>query len=107
MRYKYTRFVLFLLELLRFDTLPEILILVAVPGAMFNFMKKSNVLTGDSGGYEERDGEKERRKKEKKERKEREKRERIAAGLEEPLRLEEVGCYYHQYLVYNLFGFTR
>ncbi|CAH2238916.1 jg13724 [Pararge aegeria aegeria] len=58
--------------------------------AMFNFMKKSNVLTGDSGGYEERDGEKERRKKEKKERKEREKRERIAAGLEEPLRLEEV-----------------
>nr|XP_026488065.1 unconventional myosin-XVIIIa [Vanessa tameamea] len=57
---------------------------------MFNFMKKSTVLTGDSGGYEERDGEKERRKKEKKERKEREKRERIAAGLEEPLRLEEV-----------------
>ncbi|XP_045454107.1 unconventional myosin-XVIIIa-like [Melitaea cinxia] len=57
---------------------------------MFNFIKKSAVLTGDSGGYEERDGEKERRKKEKKERKEREKRERIAAGLEEPLRLEEV-----------------
>lgn len=57
---------------------------------MFNFIKKSTVLTGDSGGYEERDGEKERRKKEKKERKEREKRERIAAGLEEPLRLEEV-----------------
>ncbi|XP_052739018.1 unconventional myosin-XVIIIa isoform X2 [Bicyclus anynana] len=57
---------------------------------MFNFMKKSNVLTGDSGSFEERDGDKERRKKEKKERKEREKRERIAAGLEEPLRLEEV-----------------
>ncbi|XP_041972232.1 unconventional myosin-XVIIIa isoform X2 [Aricia agestis] len=58
---------------------------------MFNFIKKSAVLSsGDSGGYEERDGEKERRKKEKKERKEREKRERIAAGLEEPLRLEEV-----------------
>lgn len=45
---------------------------------------------GDSGGYEEGAAEKERRKKEKKERKEREKRERIAAGLEEPLRLEEV-----------------
>ncbi|XP_045516824.1 unconventional myosin-XVIIIa isoform X1 [Pieris brassicae] len=58
---------------------------------MFNFIKKSTVLaSGDSGGYEERDGEKERRKREKKERKEREKRERIAAGLEEPLRLEEV-----------------
>ncbi|XP_047998943.1 unconventional myosin-XVIIIa isoform X2 [Leguminivora glycinivorella] len=57
---------------------------------MFNFMKKSTVLAGDPGGCEERDGEKERRKKEKKERKEREKRERIAAGLEEPLRLEEV-----------------
>ncbi|XP_072934275.1 unconventional myosin-XVIIIa [Epargyreus clarus] len=58
---------------------------------MFNFMKKSTVLAGgDSGGYEERDGEKERRKREKKERKEREKRERIAAGMEEPLRLEEV-----------------
>lgn len=52
-------------------------------------MKKSTVLTGDSGGYEERDAEKERRKKEKKERKEREKRERFT-GLEEPLRLEEV-----------------
>ncbi|CAG5047619.1 unnamed protein product [Parnassius apollo] len=58
--------------------------------AMFNFMKKSTVLAHDSGGYEERDGDKEKRKKEKKERKEREKRERIAAGLEEPLRLEEV-----------------
>ncbi|XP_037872531.1 unconventional myosin-XVIIIa isoform X1 [Bombyx mori] len=58
---------------------------------MFNFMKKSTVLAGgDNGGYDDRDGEKERRKKEKKERKEREKRERIAAGLEEPLRLEEV-----------------
>ncbi|XP_050552815.1 unconventional myosin-XVIIIa isoform X2 [Spodoptera frugiperda] len=58
---------------------------------MFNFMKKTAVLTGgDVGGGEERDGEKERRKREKKERKEREKRERIAAGLEEPLRLEEV-----------------
>ncbi|KAI5633493.1 hypothetical protein NE865_13779 [Phthorimaea operculella] len=55
---------------------------------MFNFMKKSTVL--DPGGGEERDADKERRKKEKKERKEREKRERIAAGLEEPLRLEEV-----------------
>lgn len=58
--------------------------------AMFNFMKKSTVLAHDSGGCEERDGDKDRRKKEKKERKEREKRERIAAGLEEPLRLEEV-----------------
>lgn len=58
---------------------------------MFNFIKKSTVLTGgDSGGCEERDGDKERRKREKKERKEREKRERMAAGLEEPLRLEEV-----------------
>ncbi|KPJ07542.1 Myosin-XVIIIa [Papilio machaon] len=57
---------------------------------MFNFMKKSSVLAHDSGGCEERDGDKDRRKKEKKERKEREKRERIAAGLEEPLRLEEV-----------------
>ncbi|XP_068623509.1 unconventional myosin-XVIIIa isoform X1 [Battus philenor] len=57
---------------------------------MFNFMKKSTVLAHDSGGCEERDGDKDRRKKEKKERKEREKRERIAAGLEEPLRLEEV-----------------
>lgn len=57
---------------------------------MFNFMKKTSVLTSDSGSFEERDGDKERRKKEKKERKEREKRERIAAGLEEPLRLEEV-----------------
>ncbi|XP_073948131.1 myosin heavy chain-like isoform X2 [Choristoneura fumiferana] len=58
---------------------------------MFNFMKKSAVLAGgDTGSFEERDGEKERRKKEKKERKEREKRERIAGGLEEPLRLEEV-----------------
>ncbi|CAH0402671.1 unnamed protein product [Chilo suppressalis] len=58
---------------------------------MFNFIKKSTVLTGgDGGACEERDGEKERRKREKKERKEREKRERIAAGLEEPLRLEEV-----------------
>ncbi|XP_047033369.1 unconventional myosin-XVIIIa isoform X1 [Helicoverpa zea] len=58
---------------------------------MFNFMKKTAVLTGgDVGAGEERDGEKERRKREKKERKEREKRERIAAGLEEPLRLEEV-----------------
>ncbi|CAK1541726.1 unnamed protein product [Leptosia nina] len=58
---------------------------------MFNFIKKSSVLaSGDSTSYEERDGEKERRKREKKERKEREKRERIAAGLEEPLRLEEV-----------------
>lgn len=58
---------------------------------MFNFMKKTAVLTGgDVGGGEERDGDKERRKREKKERKEREKRERIAAGLEEPLRLEEV-----------------
>ncbi|CAK1590135.1 unnamed protein product [Parnassius mnemosyne] len=57
---------------------------------MFNFMKKSTVLAHDSGGCEERDGDKEKRKKEKKERKEREKRERIAAGLEEPLRLEEV-----------------
>lgn len=54
-------------------------------------MKKSTVLAGgDAIGGEERDGEKERRKKEKKERKEREKRERLAAGLEEPLRLEEV-----------------
>lgn len=60
---------------------------------MFNFMKKTAVLTGgDVGGGEERDGEKERRKREKKERKEREKRERIAAGLEEPLRLEEVSA---------------
>ncbi|XP_028177650.1 ras guanine nucleotide exchange factor E-like [Ostrinia furnacalis] len=58
---------------------------------MFNFIKKSTVLAGgDGGGCEERDGDKERRKREKKERKEREKRERIAAGLEEPLRLEEV-----------------
>lgn len=58
---------------------------------MFNFMKKSTVLTGgDAGTLEERDGDKERRKREKKEKKEREKRERIAAGLEEPLRLEEV-----------------
>lgn len=58
---------------------------------MFNFMKKSTVLTGgDAGTLEERDGDKEKRKREKKERKEREKRERIAAGLEEPLRLEEV-----------------
>lgn len=57
---------------------------------MFNFIKKSSVLTGDASGYEERDADKEKRKKEKKERKEREKRERIAAGLEEPLRLEEV-----------------
>ncbi|RVE53999.1 hypothetical protein evm_001402 [Chilo suppressalis] len=58
---------------------------------MFNFIKKSTVLTGgDGGACEERDGEKERRKREKKERKEREKRERIAAGLEEPLRLEDV-----------------
>lgn len=57
---------------------------------MFNFIKKSTVLAGsDGGGCDERDGEKERRKKEKKERKEREKRER-SAGLEEPLRLEEV-----------------
>lgn len=58
---------------------------------MFNFMKKTAVLTGgDVGGGEERDGEKERRKREKKERKEREKKERQAAGMEEPLRLEEV-----------------
>lgn len=58
---------------------------------MFNFIKKSTVLTGsDPGGCEERDGDKERRKREKKERKEREKRERLAAGLDEPLRLEEV-----------------
>lgn len=58
---------------------------------MFNFMKKTAVLaSGDVGGGEERDGEKERRKREKKERKEREKKERHAAGLEEPLRLEEV-----------------
>ncbi|VVC95314.1 unnamed protein product, partial [Leptidea sinapis] len=58
---------------------------------MFNFIKKSSVLTsGDASGFEERDGEKEKRKREKKERKEREKRERIASGLEEPLRLEEV-----------------
>lgn len=57
---------------------------------MFNFIKKSTVLSSDPGGCEERDGEKERRKREKKERKEREKRERLAAGLEEPLRLEEV-----------------
>ncbi|XP_052751859.1 unconventional myosin-XVIIIa [Galleria mellonella] len=61
------------------------------PAAMFNFMKKTTGLAvGDTGNCEERDGEKERRKREKKERKEREKRERIAAGLEEPLRLEEV-----------------
>ncbi|XP_053617561.1 unconventional myosin-XVIIIa isoform X2 [Plodia interpunctella] len=57
---------------------------------MFNFMKKTGLAGGDAGACEERDGDKERRKKEKKERKEREKRERIAAGLEEPLRLEEV-----------------
>lgn len=57
---------------------------------MFNFIKKSSVLAGgDPSGCDE-SAEKERRKKEKKERKEREKRERIAAGLEEPLRLEEV-----------------
>lgn len=58
---------------------------------MFNFIKKSTALAGGDTVSEERDGEKERRKREKKERKEREKRERIAAGLDEPLRLEEVG----------------
>lgn len=58
-------------------------------------MKKTAVLTGgDAGAVDERDGEKERRKKEKKERKEREKRERMASGLEEPLRLEEVSRFY-------------
>lgn len=60
------------------------------PPEMFNFIKKSTVLAGGDAAVEERDGEKERRKREKKERKEREKRERNAAGLEEPLRLEEV-----------------
>lgn len=57
---------------------------------MFNFMKKSTVLAGDTGACADRDAEKEKRKREKKERKDKEKRERIAAGLEEPLRLEEV-----------------
>ncbi|GBP00662.1 hypothetical protein EVAR_76924_1 [Eumeta japonica] len=59
---------------------------------MFNFIKKSGVLPGGGGGEmgaDDRDAEKERRKREKKERKEKEKKDRVAAGLEEPLRLEE------------------